>query len=308
MITVYYKSARHSKILEVDKPREGAWIHVESPDDQELEKLAADFGLDIDLLHDGIDPNELPRIEHEDGKVYIFTRYCLPESERLTTAPLLIIYGEKEVITLSSRPFDSVHELVHGNTIIFTSKRAQLVLQILNAVSAGFKGRINRVGRRILQIRTQLNKLSIDNRDFIGFIDTEEDLNDFLLVLEPMDSVLAILLNGRFMKLYDEDKDLIEDLQLGNKELVQLTRSRLTSIRNIRDAYQMIASNDLNRIFKILTGITILLSVFNIVTGFYGMNIALPAQHSHYAFWMVLGLITLGISSLVLIFKRNNLL
>ncbi len=306
MSRIFYSTAKAPKLQEIPSVVDGAWLHMEAPTEAELELLAEKQGLDIDLLRDGVDPNESPRIERDGDAVYIFTRFCLPEVEKMTTAPLLIMYGKGIVLTICQHPFTNLEQVISGPDEIITSKRAQLVLEILNAVNSGYKRRINRVSRRIWQTRAQLDKAQIANEDFIAFIDIEEDLNDFLLVLEPMAAVLNSLMNGRFMRLYEEDKDLIEDLSLGNQELTQLAQSRLSTLRNIREAYSTITANNLNKVFKLMTSITILMGIFTLITGVYSMNISLPAAHNPNAFWIILGITTLFIGFAASFFKRNR--
>lgn len=306
MMRIYHSSAKSPQLQLVDQPVDGAWIHLESPSADEISDLADKFGLDHALLLDGIDPNESPRIERDGDKVYIFTRYTLAESEKITTSPLLIIYGNGVVITICRRAFTHLDLLTGAAHGVITSKRAQLVLEILSEINAGFKQRINQASRRIWQIRAQLDKAQIANEDFISFIDIEEDLNDFLLVLEPMDTVLTTLLNGRFMRLYEEDRDLIEDLSLGTQELTQLASSRLSTLRNIREAYSTITANNLNKVFKLMTSITILMGIFTLITGVYSMNINLPAAHNPQAFWIILGITSVFIGAAAAFFKKNR--
>lgn len=305
MLRIYYNSAKAPELQIIDEPRDGAWLYMESPNEEDLHKLAVRYNLDMDLLHDGVDPNESPRIERDGDAVYIFTRFCLPFSEKQTTSPLLIIIAKTAIITISRREFGALDSLAESHSIV-TSKRAQLVLQLLSEINNGYKRRINNVGRRIWEIRAQLNKDQVDNKDFISFIDIEEDLNDFLLVLEPMDSMLNTLLNGRFMRLYEEDRDLIEDLSLGTQELTRLAKSRLATIRNIREAYSTITANNLNKVFKLMTSITILMGIFTLITGVYSMNISLPEAHNPNAFWIILGVTSFFISCAAYFFKKNK--
>ncbi len=306
MKRIFYSTAKSPLIQIVDEPIDGSWIHLESPSEVELETIAEQYSLDIDLLRDGVDPNESPRIERDGDAVYIYTRFCLPEAEKMTTAPLLIMHGKGIVLTISQRQFTYVDQFISGSTEIITSKRARLVIEILSSINAGYKRRINTVSRKIWQTRARLDKAQIANEDFIAFIDIEEDLNDFLLVLEPMAAVLNSLLNGRFMRLYEEDKDIIEDLSLGNQELTQLAQSRLSTLRNIREAYSTITANNLNRVFKLMTSITILMGIFTLITGIYSMNIKLPGASDPNVFWIIIIVTSTLIGSVAVYFKRNR--
>ncbi len=304
MIRIYF-SNRNAKMSELKEPRNGCLVYVENPTESELLGLANGHGLDIDLLRDGLDPNEAPRIDTWADRTYIFTRFVLPESEKQTTSPVLVIYGLSMVYVVSREPFAALQTIVKKSGIT-TTKRAQLMLQILNQINAGYKGRINSVAKRMWSVRSQLNKAHIDNKDFIHFIDMEEDLNDFLSALEPMNTQLNYLLTGKYIKLYEDDKDLMEDVELGSHELISLANSQLKTIRNIREAYSTITANNLNKVFKLMTSITILMGIFTLITGIYSMNIALPAAHNPNAFWIIIGITTTLITAVSLMFKKNR--
>ena len=304
MLKIYFNN-KTSKPAELVKPKVGCLVYVENPNEKELEELEKRHGLDVDLLRDGLDPNEAPRIDDYQGRTYIFTRFVLPESEKQTTSPILIIFGLDMVYVITRVPFAALHALLKKEDVT-TSRRAQILLQILNEINLGYKRRINSVAKRMWSVRSQLNKEQIDNKDFISFIDMEEDLNDFLSALEPMNTQLNHLLTGKFIKLYEADKDLMEDLELGSHELISLASSQLKTIKNIREAYSTITANNLNKVFKLMTSITILMGIFTLITGIYSMNIALPAGHNPNAFWIILGITATLISTVTYFFKKNR--
>jgi magnesium transporter len=304
VITIYF-SNNTSKLTQLTKPKNGCLVYVENPTHGELLLLAEEHKLDIDLLKDGLDPNEAPRLDAWEGKTYIYTRFVLEETKQQTTSPVLIIFGLNMVYVVSRQPFTAVSTLVQKDNVI-TSKRAQLLLQILNEINTGYKARINAVAKRTWAVRSKLNKSQVDNEEIISFINIEEDLNDFLLALEPMNTQLNHLLTGKFVKLYEDDKDLIEDLELGSHELITLASSQLKTIRNIREAYSTIAANNLNKVFRFMTVITILVGFSTLMTGIYGMNVALPFDHTPHAFWIILAIITGIISTIAYFFKKQR--
>jgi magnesium transporter len=304
MINVFYNTPARRKLQILTDPKPGSWVNAEAPTEQELEFLADKLKLDIDLLIDGIDPNESPRMERDGTTTYIYTRYCLPAEEKQTTSPLLIVLNSDYVVTVSGRPFNDIKGIL--KTEVTTNQRAQLVLELMSEINNGYKKRINRVSRRVWEIRSQLDKAHIDNKDFITFIDIEEDLGDFLLALEPMNTTLNTLLNGRFFRILEEEREEFEDIELMTEELIGLANSRLRTIQNIREAYSTMTANNLNRVFKLMTSITILISVFMVITGIYSMNIPLPLAHESYVFWVISGVSFVVIGSLTFFFWRKK--
>jgi len=306
MVQIYYRHIRSERLKTLESAKIGSWINALAPTETELRELAETYGLDHGLLLDGIDPYESPRVESEDGSTYIFTRFCYTDNGRIATSPLLIIYSRQHIITVSPKPLSGLSHLTQGKVALVTTQRTKLLLQILDEARFSYERNLNTLSKTISQIRSQLKKESISNQDFITFIDIEETLGDFLSGLVPTAGLMRNLLSGRYFKLYEEDEDLIEDLSLGISELIDLTRSRLAAIVNIREAYSTIMANNLNRIFKLLTSITILMTIPTIITSVYSMNVTTPFMHTKMAFWIITAFILLLVSIVAWLFKRNK--
>jgi magnesium transporter len=304
VIKIYYGNVDQPLEL-IKEARPSSLVCVENPTKEEIDDLVGKHGLDSDMISDGLDPNEAPRIDAWQGRKYLYTRYVLPASEQQTTSAVLIVYGIDMIYVISDSKFDVIGNLLSNKTTN-TNKRTQLLLQILFEITKGYKKRINIVAKRMWSVRARLNKNQIDNEDFIDFIDMEEDLNDFLSALEPMNAQLSHILSGKFIKLYEADKDLMEDVLLSNQELISLASSQLKTLKNIREAYSTITANNLNKVFKLMTSITILMGIFTMITGIYSMNIALPAAGEGYAFWIILGITGFLISIVSYLFKKNR--
>jgi magnesium transporter len=304
MIKIYY-NAKSDKPVELAAHKAGSLVYVENPSVEEIELLTKKHGLDDDLILDGLDPNEAPRIETWEKRVYIYTRFALPETEKQTTSPLLIVYGLDTVYVITRSFFPGLRHLIESGYIV-TNKRTQTLLQLLTEINIGYKVRINNVAKRIWRIRSQLDRVQIENKDFISFIDIEEDMNDFLLALEPMNTTLNHLMTGKIVRLFEDDQDIMEDLELSSEELIRQADAQLKTIRNVREAYSTITANNLNRVFKLMTSITILMGIFTLITGIYSMNIALPAAHNPDAFWIILGITGTLIGAVSYFFKKNR--
>jgi magnesium transporter len=290
---------------EIESAKRGSWVRVVDPNKDELEKLEKTYKLDADLLADGIDLYEAPRIEHDNGNLYIYVRYSRPVGEHTSTHPLLIVVMQDMLLTVSRIEAEPINKLVDSGKVV-TTQKLKLVLQILEELNKGYRTHLNGVTKKILSTRNRLQKTIISNNDILNFIDVEEDLNEFLAALQPYGIVLHALLNGKHMKLHEEDKDLIEDLQLSASELIELTKSRLKTIQNIREAYNTIATNNLNKVFKRLTSIAIFMSIPTIMSGIYGMNVLLPYENDKNAFWYVAGFTTTIMLGFILFFKRKK--
>ncbi len=196
--------------------------------------------------------------------------------------------------------------LINGKEDVVTTQKAKTVLQILEAVNNSYAGYVTKATRTILSARSQLKQKDISNEVLLGFAGMEDDLNEFLSTLAPQTAMLRNLLGGKYIRLYEEDKDLIEDLTLNTAEMIERVNSRLKTIVTIRQSYDAISASELNKTFRRLTSISIFMMIPTIVSGLYGMNVALPYGENPRAFWFVVLLIAAGASVLFYIFHRKK--
>ncbi len=305
MQNIYHRTVRDSQTHIIDSPKKGSWVRVIGPDHTELSRLSEVYGLELDLLEDGVDLYEAPRLERNGDDIYMYVRYCRPTDENTSTHPILIILTKDNIITIERVEADPLNVVARSNDIV-TTQKVKMILNILEEINRGYRTYLNFVTKRILGTRSKLHRTIISNKDILNFIDIEEDLNEFLTALQPYGLVLHALLNGKYIRAHEEDEDLIEDLQLSTSELVELTNSRLKTVQNTRDAYTAIATNNLNQIFKRLTSIAIFMSIPTIVGGFYGMNVALPYDHHPHAFWIVSGVTVATMIGFIFYFKNKR--
>ena len=116
------------------------------------------------------------------------------------------------------------------------------------------------------------------------------------------------LLTGKYVRLFEEDKELIEDLYLTNEQMVQMCIANVKYLVNIRDSYSTFSSNNLNKTMRFLTAITLILTIPTMVFSFYGMNVQLPISSNPSAFlYIIVGTLT-GSVLLLWYFNHQDLL
>ncbi|PIZ63449.1 hypothetical protein COY16_01965 [Candidatus Roizmanbacteria bacterium CG_4_10_14_0_2_um_filter_39_13] len=303
MINIYYRNLRDKKIQKLEKYRVGSWIHVEEPTEEDLQTLTDSYGLDIGLLHDAIDQYEVPRMEEEDGVVYIFSRFPLNSNNQITTSPILFVVANENIITITKDKFPLLEGFMKQH-VFYTTQKTKLFLQLFALINASFNTYLHTISRETRSSSYQLEK--INNKDIALFVGYERVLNDFHLALVRTNAVLNNLLSHNYIRLYEEDRDLIEDIFLNNDQLIQLSKENLRSIVNIRDAYSTIMTNNTNRVIRFFTSITVILTIPTIIASIFGMNVVLPYQGSPGAFIGIMVGIALISLGFVVMFLMND--
>ncbi len=304
MISFYYKSVKEKSLRKLEEFRIGSWVYVERPTEDELRALGEKFALDPGHLRDAIDPYEVPRVEQEGNATYVFVRYPIAQDDEILTAPILIVLGDDFLLTMCTKPFPVGERFLCGDLDCFTTQKIKLFLQILFQITHAYSSFLNRINRDIRRIAISLER--IKNQDIVQFVTLERMLSDFLSALLPTHTMLQNLLSGKIFQLYKEDQDLIEDIFLTKGQLTEMCRSDLKLIGNIRSAYTTIMSNNLNKVMKLLTSLTILFTIPTMIASLFGMNVRVPFEDAPQAFFGIIAFIIVISAVLVGVFIRNR--
>ncbi len=305
MITYRFKSVKDEALQELSEHRPGVWVDVVSPSEEELQALSRDFGLDRAILADGLDYYEVPRFERSGNAVYFFTRFLLDgDDEHADTAPILMVVGESFVLTLviSETPF--LTGFRSGAHPVVTTQKTKFFLELMKAIADEYSIELTRIRRSVNRARSELRK--IRNRNIERLVEYENSLNDVVNALVPTSAWLSQVLTGNFLQLFKEDVALMEDLTIANNQLVDSAKSILKASQNIRSAYESILTNNLNITIRMLAAFTIILTIPMTIASLYGMNVSLPFEDRRFAFWYILGFISVSMAGVWWYFSKKR--
>ncbi len=302
----YLRSTSHKPRIGNKKDLQpGSWIRVENPNDDERRILVDQFKLDETILQDALDPHEVPRIEAEDGAIYLITR--LPDTDdefNDFTTPIMFVIHEDHIITVSRDPLARLWQPFTDKTIAATTQQTQFLLLMLEAVVLQYERHVALINR---QMRAAIGDVTrLRPADIATFVEYERKLNDYLDALIPSNNAIEKLLGGRLIKLYEDDKDLVEDLSIDLEQIIVRCKSLLRTITNVRDSYRAVMDTKLNETIRILTVITLAVTIPTMLAGLYGMNVQLPGQRDPYTFWIIAAISLITSGSLAFYFLRKR--
>ena len=301
---MHFRSVKDRRFRTSEEFRRGSWVAAQAPDEGEREKLAALLPIDPNLLRDAMDEFEVPRLEIEKNVAYVFTRVPQRREKETITIPVLIAIGDDFVLTVTREKTDVFDSLFTKKKNLYTTQKTKLFLELLFAINRLYGAYLLELDKSARALRVKLEKITV--RDIVKFVDLEKILNDFLSALTPTNTALENILKGRQVNFYEEDRELIEDLSVAYEQQIELAKSILRHAVNIRNAYSNIMDHDLNRVMKLLTALTILLTVPTMIFSFYGMNIDLPLANTQAAMIYILSGTFVISGILMYIFIRNR--
>jgi magnesium transporter len=144
------------------------------------------------------------------------------------------------------------------------------------------------------------------NSEIFDLLSLQKSLVYFTTSLRSNEGVLQKLTRIKTLKMYEEDEELLEDVIVENRQASEMAKIYTDILTGMMDAFTSVISNNLNRVMKLLTSITIFLSIPTIVGSYFGMNVALPFQTYPHAFWITIA-IAVGVSAtFAVVFWRKN--
>jgi magnesium transporter len=307
MIKAYIKTERDALFEETsDYSASGLWINVESATSEDIDTVAKLTGLTNADLHDSLDNYEIPRVERQDESVIIFLRNPSNEQTGLYTETLAVVLTPKYFITISSNHNAVITGLLSDKTHFLTSESMLILVNIINRIGHQFMLQIKSVKNSVMQKTTLIDQ--IDNKDILSLIVNEEILNQYLSSLLPMRIVLESIFSGRYLKLNEEETDLFQDMINTLRQSVEICTVSTKSIRSIRDSFQIIFSNKINKTMKFLTSFTIIMTIPTIIASLFGMNVHVPFESFPYAFPVIVVISFITLSVFYIVFRLKKLL
>ncbi len=286
----YYKTLE-GKITPIAEYEPGCWINVIDPTEDEILGLIDDHDLVTDFISAALDEEESSRIESEDGTTLIIMDLPVVDknNDNITyyTMPVGIMITDTSVITVCLKENPVISEFAEGVVKgVHTNLRTQFVLHLMLRVATRYLQYLKQIDKISDHVEKELRK-SMKNKELIQLLEISKSLVYFSSALKADEITMEKMMRGRYVKLYEEDQDLLDDVIIELKQAIEMANIYLNILSGMMDAFASVISNNLNIVMKVLASITLLMSIPTIISGLYGMNVAnIPVQN----FWFPVGL------------------
>ena len=277
---VNYYRAIDGKLTETNGIEPGCWIALTNPTETEISDVEEDLNIDRDYIRAALDEEEPSRIESDDGVTLIVVDYPIAEQDNdpdrtllYSTTPMSLIITDKNVITVSAKQNIVLEELAKGVVKgVLPDLRTRFVFTVLLRIAARYLQYLKQIDKLANYVEGKMYR-AMKNKGLIQLQGLEKSLVYFSTSLKSNEAVLEKLTRGRFLKLYEEDQDLLDGVMIEVKQAIEMTSIYSNILSGTMDTFASIISNNLNIIMKRMTTITIILTMPTIVFSFYGMNL-----------------------------------
>lgn len=294
-------------------PQPGCWVNVVAPTPEEQSLLHDELGVLPEFLRSALDDEESSHVDFDDDTRQTLVIIDCPfvEDEREAEDPtmtqydthplaVLILPEQDMIVTLSLRENPTLVDFMERyKAQINTRQRTRLLLGIFLRMAQRYLLYLRNINRQFIKNEKALQK-SLSNGDLIKMLGLEKSLVYFNTSLKADEATLVRINSGRSLKLYEDDKDLLEDVFIEIRQAIEMCTIYSTILNGTMDTYGNVIANNMNVVMRTLTVVAIVLAIPTTVFSFYGMNVEqLPLIMSP-AFPLVVSVVAVVVAILVM--------
>ena len=240
---------------EQTKLEKGCWINLINPTAQEINTLCNSIGVREEFIRYPLDQEEKARIDVEDDQTLIVIDLPTVEKndgeiEGFTTIPIgMIVVRDDYFITVCTAESPILKEFIDCRVKgFFTFKKTRFILQILYKTAVYYLNYLKFINRETDKAENRLQK-SMRNQELIRLLELEKSLVYFTTSLKSNEIVMEKLMRSKFIKMYEEDEDILEDAIIENRQAIEMGTIYRDILSGTMDAYSSVISFPLKRIF-----------------------------------------------------------
>lgn len=313
MVEIFH-SDDTSPFSQIEQLRKGSWINLLAPTDMEINEISRILEIELDFLKDPLDSEERSRIETDENQILVIIDIPIVEfpneedkSEFLiTTLPIGMIILPEYFITICLKRTPILEEFKMGRVKQFTTaNRHTFMLHLLQKTATYYLRYLRHINRKNNEYEMKLHR-STKNAELFELLGLEKTLVYFTTSLRSNQNILRKLRRTKQITWSEDDEELFEDVVIEFDQAIEMTQTYSSILSGLMDAFASVVSNNLNIVMKLLTSITIVLSIPTMISSFFGMNVPGPWVTNPFAFLSIVGgtaiIVGLGV---VLLYRKN---
>jgi len=285
MITI--RTQDDKKLSQSSEIVKDCWVDARNVTREDLAKLEKDFGIQPELIADIMDQDEQARIEKEDEYTAIIVRLpVFDQNSEVTYSAVpvgIILFGDK-IVTICQRSSDVLDDLTGHRIRDFSVKnKSAFVLNLMGRAALSYLRALKELNKKTAIIERELQE-SVKNNELVQLLSVQKSLVYFTTSLKTNELLLEKLQKSPFIHFKEDEQELLEDVLTDNKQAIEMANIYSSILTGTMDAFASVISNNLNRVMRRLTIVSIVLMIPTLISSFFGMNVDLPFQNLPLAF------------------------
>lgn len=314
-----YKTYKKTGPIRIREQESGCWIEMTRPDWNECREVSCRYGIEMTDLRAALDEEEYSRFTFEEGYDLLIIDVPVLDNRRqclsYTTIPLGIILLSDTVITICSRHTEVINAFANGKVKgLDTSHKRNFTYRVMYAICSEYQRMLRQIDTRRLSIEEKIGTGKVRDSELMDLYELESSLVYFATSLRSNSNILRKMIRAEKNRypektmVNEANQELLEDIEIETSQAIEMTAIYKDIIENTSTLLSTEINNQLNDVMKLLTSVTLVLSIPTIIGGIWGMNVHVPFEKNPLGFLILC--VLMGVSCLLtvwILYKKHML-
>jgi len=315
------KSVGNVQEIKIDNPKTKNyslnWINIANAEKKDIDFLRRKFGFNIDHLKASVATvfAQRPMVENEETYLFLILHFPTFKGDKIVPGEIEFFIGHGFLITLHNgnlKPLNDFFKYCQENPnqlLSYETESSSLLLYEL--LSRLIKDCYNILDQNSINIneaeeiifssdqKHAVTKILELRRNIINIRKIMQNHTNILKKLREMNSTLVP---------HESIKQHYEDLADHSKRIWEILDIQKEMVEVLNDTNESLLNDKMNIIMKTLTIFSVLVLPLNLLAGIFGMNTIknMPFIDNPYGFWIILGIMFVGLIALLSVFTKKK--
>jgi magnesium transporter len=293
------------------------WIHLDPPIDPEtVNALRARFGWHPLDVEDVLSKRQRPKVDDYVDDGYLFGVLHFPaydkNVQRLNAGELDFFLGPDYLVTISNvellpvtRLFNRVQEDERFREQLFSKGSGRLLYEVLDDLFDYCFPILDKIAYKLDSIEDDIEDRR--SEEIVTDISkVKQEIISYRKIIKPQRPALRLLERHIERFLPQELELYFDDLVDASERIWDLLDNYKEVVEALESTNESVISHRQNDVLRILTVFSVILLPLTLISGIFGMNVLFPGEHTHAAFWAIVGLMVTVIIGMIGFFKYKR--
>lgn len=289
------------------------WFDINNLSEDDSEKLQDDFNFTSDMISYISDRHERPHYDYDTYTKIHLLIYDVPiwptqVIKHFTAHPITFLVSGENIFTFHTEAtgyvFDEFNDYAMRRELSNCQDVTELLMKFMLYATQYFQ-------RAITQLDDERNSLDkklsgdINNKDLVELSNIEKSLV-YLSSSIQTNSMMIHSLKLSELDFTKKARESLDDVLIESNQAAEMVKISQQVTKTLSATSNNMMNNNLNDTMKFLTVWSLVLTIPTILTGFYGMNVSLPVEHSSLDWVIIIVLTVLLMVWLIVLMKRHH--
>lgn len=279
-----------------------------------MEQLRKKYGYHAPDLDEVLPPLQRPKVVARDGYIFMILHYPLydPKTRDVYTTEVDFFITENRLVTVNVDNYAPLKNLFEkclrseDQRVCMHGDITHLLHTLLNAMTTDVFAMLVRINNDLDAI--EIRMFEEYERNLIQeLLRTKTNIVDIRKAMQPHQAIIRNLIRvaPRYFPIYHL-QEYFDDLEDNAREIWETLAVQKETADALHETNQSLIDFRINEIIKTLTIFSVIVFPLTLMAAIFGMNVEMPLVHHPYGFWIIIGLMLLGTSGMLAVFKKKR--